>query len=201
MPLEEKHEGLVLRSIDYKDRQKIITLFTPTRGLISLIVKNITRKKSHLLTLTSPFTQAEYHFSIRRSELYTYCDGTPINTHLNLRENLTHLKAAILLAKALLTSQLPNKPAPDLYLLLLTYLKYLPTFADPTSLTASFYLKLLKHDGHLSPSHREPPFTPNEWNELLPLLTTRNITTLRQITTSPDLHHQIETHFHKKIGS
>ncbi|NGX47132.1 MAG: DNA repair protein RecO [Chlamydiae bacterium] len=200
MPLEEKHEGLVLRSIDYKDRQKIITLFTPTRGLISLIVKGITRKKSHLLTLTSPFTKAEYHFSIRRSELYTFRDGTPLKTHHNLRQNLRHLQSATTLIKALLTSQLPGKPAPKLYNLTLTYLKHLPTFADPTSLTASFLLKLLKHDGHLSATHREPPFTSSEWEELLPLLSARTISSLQKHTTHPNLHQQIETLFHQKIS-
>ena len=109
MPSEEKHEGLVLRSLDYKDRQKIITLFTPTLGLISLIVKGITRKKTHLLTLTSPFTQGEYLFTIHRSDLYPFRDGTPLHTHHFLREQLSHIQAATTFAKALLSSQPPSK--------------------------------------------------------------------------------------------
>ncbi len=145
MPLEEKHEGLVVKSIDFKDRQKIITIFTPTRGLISLIVKGITRTRPHLLTLTSPFTQAEFHFSVRRSDLYLLRDGTPLETHHNLRENLTTLTAATSLLKALTGSQLPGKPAPALYQLTLAYLKHLPSFSTPTALTASYHMKLLKN--------------------------------------------------------
>lgn len=199
MPLEEKHEGLVLRSIDYKDRQKIITLYTPTRGLISLIVKNITRKKSHLLTLTSPFTKAEYHFLIGKSDLYTFCDGTPLATHNNLRENLSHLQSATTLLKALLSSQLPGKPAPALYVLALTYLKHLPSFTNPETLSASFLLKLLMHDGHLNPAHKENPFTQAEWDTLIPLLSARTLQPLRDLPPSPLLNQKIEIFFTQKI--
>lgn len=201
MPLEEKHEGVVLKSIDFRDRQKIITLFTPTRGLISLIVKGITAKKNHLLTLTSPFTVAEYHINIRRSELFTLVDGTPLQTNYALRANLGHLQSASLLVKALLTSQLPEKAAPDLYLLTITYLKALPQFTNSTPLTASYHLKLLKHDGHLDPASRHSPFTPSEWNELLPLLTTRSIAQLKELQITPELHLKVETYFHKKIAN
>lgn len=199
MPPPEKHEGLVLRALDYKDRQKIITLYTPTRGLMSLIVKGINRKKSHLLTLTSPFTRAEYHIQIGRSQLYTFLDGTPLTTHHDLRKALPHLNAATALAKALLTSQMPEKPSPALYLLTLNYLKNLPLFPNPSALTASYHLKLLKHDGHLSPDHPESPFTVDEWRSLLPLLNARSIPTLREQTITPKLLIKVETYFQKKM--
>ncbi|MDN3505876.1 MAG: DNA repair protein RecO [Simkaniaceae bacterium] len=199
MPSEETHEGLVLRSIDYKDRQKIITLYTPTRGLISLIVKGINRKKSHLLTLTSPFTKGEYHFQIGKSDLYTYRDGTPLSTHNNLRQNLSHLQAATTLLKALLTSQLPGKPAPDLYALTNLYLKHIPSFSNPENLTASFHLKILLHDGHLSPTHRQAPFTQTEWETLLPLLSSRTLQPLRDLPPAPLLNQKIETFFQQTL--
>lgn len=200
MPSEETHEGIVLRSIDFKDRQKIITLYTPARGLISLIVKGINRKKSHLLTLTSPFTVAEYHFSIRRSELYNFVDGTPLFTNQSLRGHLPQLLGASTFAKALLASQLPGKPSSRLYQLTLAYLKYLPLFEDPAPLTSSYHLKLLKHDGHLNPSHPEIPFTHSEWEAMLPLLHARSIKQL-EIAIPLELHHKIEKYFYKKIES
>lgn len=199
MPSEEKDEGLVLRSIDYKDRQKIITLFTPSRGLISLIVKNINRTKSHLLTLTSPFTHGEYHFRVSRSDLYTFQDGTPLNTHNNIRLNLAHISAATDLAKALLSSQLQGKPAPDLYTLTLTYLRHLPTFQDPLPLTTSYLLKLLKHEGHLAIDHKPPTFTTPEWTTLLTLTNTRSIQELKATPVSETLHRKTQNLFKEKI--
>lgn len=223
MSSDEKHEGLVLRSIDYKDQQKIITLFTPTRGLISLIVKGINRKRAHLLTLTSPLTQAEYHFTIRRSDLYSFQDGTPINTHNNLRNNLRHLQTAVGFAEVLLASQFPGKPSPALYQLVLTYLKHLPSFADPSALKASFLLKLLKHDGHLSLtdhcSHCDSPsayyshgesfcrthspsygtlLSTQEWATLFTLTEARTIPQLQELIVEPGLMQKIEKFFKEK---
>lgn len=224
MRSEEHQEGIVLRSLDFKDREKIITVFTANRGLISLIVKGITKKRSHLLTLTSPFTQADYHYLIGRSSLYSFKEATPLNTHHYLREKLSHIQAATTFASALLSSQMPGKPAPHLYALTLSYLKQLPQFDTPSSLTASFLLKLLKHDGHLSlkngcTSCGEPPthlhvgepfcrtHTPayahllsqTEWDTLQVLAEARSFAPLKEIQVSPSLHQMIELIFKEKI--
>lgn len=224
MMVEEQQEGIVLRSIDFKEREKIITIFTPLRGLISLIVKRITRKQSHLLTLTTPFTQADYHYLIGRSTLYSFRDANILNTHLFLRENLSHIQAATTFAHALLSSQMPGKPAPHLYALILSYLKQLPQFTNPRNLTSSFLLKLLKHDGHLSlkngctncgqpptylhlsePFCKEhaPPYghslTPLEWKTLQTLTEVRNFAPLKELEVPESLYQLIEQMFKEKI--
>lgn len=218
MNQDATEEGLVLRSLDYRDHQKIITLFTKTRGVISLIVKGISQKKSHLLSLTSPFTHGEYCFSIGRSDLYQFKEGHPLTTHLALRSNLKHLQAASAMIHALLASQLPGKPAPKLYALTLTYLGKLSQSKDTASLTSSFLLKLLKHEGHLALSphcvhcqrpathlcHGEPhcpahlpgkgyPFTKGEWEALMVLTETRSIKTLEETVVSLALQEKITT--------
>ena len=87
---EEKTEGIVLRSQDYKERHRIITLFTPL-GLISLIVKGISRKNSHLLTLTTPFSHGEYIYRQGRSDLFRFHDGAVLDDHFDLRQSLRFL--------------------------------------------------------------------------------------------------------------
>lgn len=225
MSIEETQEGLVLRNLDYEERKRIITLFTPEKGLISLIVKNITRKKTHLLVLTAPLTHAEFTYSIRRSDLYTFYDGSVLNAHYPLRDKLSSIETAITFIKALLKTQLPGKQAPLLFHLTLTYLKYLPTFENPAPLLASFLLKLLKHEGHLSlkniccycekPSTHlylgEPLcsshapihahfFDIEEW-ELLNILTNaREISLLKDTRITPTLEQKIRKHFEEKIS-
>lgn len=54
------------------------------------------------------------------------------------------------LLQAVLGSQLPGKPSPQLYALLLIYLKKIPQTAYPWVLAASFRLKLLMHEGLIS---------------------------------------------------
>lgn len=143
--------GLVLRSIDYRDRQKIVTLFTP-EGLFSFIIKGLNPKKPQLLQLTTPLTLAEYELKETRGELYRFVDGTPHTSHPSLRSSYATLEAGLTIAGHLLSTQLPGKPAPALYQLTLSYLANLPR--DPATLLASFRIKLLKHEGllNLSPN-------------------------------------------------
>jgi hypothetical protein len=143
---EEKTEGIVLRSQEYKERQRIVTLFTP-QGVLSLIVKGVSPKQSHLLALTTPFSHGEYHFLRGRSELMRFQDGTVLNEHLVLRENLEWLRTAGALSQAIMRSQMPGKAAPQLFELYKAYHGHVCRVKQPQALLASFYIKLLKHEG------------------------------------------------------
>jgi DNA repair protein RecO (recombination protein O) len=221
---EEKIEGIVLRSQDYQERHRIITLFSP-QGLISLIVKSISRKNARLLALTTPFSHGEYICRQGRSELLSFHDGTLLNDHLALRESLKALQAAGALAHAILTSQMPGKPAPALFALYRSYHKQVPSFDDPAPLLASFYLKLLKHEGLLSSStccsncgestarflhhgesycanHADPSamaFSPSEWETLLFLDDAHQFSALRTLSLPPSLLQKIQTLFLSRL--
>lgn len=222
---EEKTEGIVLRSFDYQEHERIITLFTAQMGLITLIVKGINKKNSHLFTLTTPFCLGEYVFTRGRSDLYKYLDGTYLD-YLPLRENLIHLRAAIAITKALCNSQLPGKAAPKLYALTMTYLRQIPLFTDPAPLIASYHLKLLKHDGltHLripcshcaqesshihkgeslcyrhAVSNESFFFTKDEWEILMGLQDTRQFKDLQLLPVGPLLQEKIENYFLNRIN-
>ena len=221
---EEKTEGIVLRSQDYNERHRIITLFSPL-GLISLIVKNISRKNARLLILTTPFSHGEYLYSQGRSDLFKYHDGSLLDDHLGLRQNLKSLQAAGALANAILTSQMAGKPAPALFTLYKSYHKQVCSFDDPAPLVASFTLKLLKHEGLLSLSsdcakceiisahflhqgesfcsqHAESDamaFSSSEWEMLLALESARQFSDLRKCCISAPLEQKIQALFQSRI--
>jgi DNA repair protein RecO (recombination protein O) len=134
---EEKTEGIVLRSQDYKEHHRIITLFSPL-GLINLIVKGISRKNTRLLMLTTPFSHGEYIYRQGRSDLLNFHDGTVLNDHLILRQSLKSLQTAGTLANAILTSQMNGKPAPVLFTLYKSYHRQACRFDDPMPLLGSF---------------------------------------------------------------
>ncbi len=221
---EEKTEGIVLRSQDYKERQRIITLFTP-QGLISLIIRNISRKNTRLLSLTTPFCNGEYHFRRGRTDLMSFHDGTVLNDHLCLRHSLKSLQVAGSLANAILSSQMAGKPSPALFMLYKSYHKQVPHFKDPEVLLASFYLKLLKYEGLLTISehcstcessplilhegesfctkHDTPNgfhFTPPEWNLLLALDGSLQFSSLHDLTLPPSFSQKIQALFLSRIS-
>jgi DNA repair protein RecO (recombination protein O) len=221
---EKKTEGIVLRSQEFKEHHRIITLFSP-QGLISLIVKSVSRKNTRLLALTTPFSYGEFIYHQGRSELFRLHDGTVFDAHLILRQSLKSLQTAGALANAILSSQMAGKPAPALFLLYKSYHKQVPCFDDPAPLLASFYLKLLKHEGLLSisphctscagtpanllhngesicsqhPIEHAMHFSSSEWETLLSLDGAQQFSALRTLSLSPFFSEKINTLFHSRL--
>jgi DNA repair protein RecO (recombination protein O) len=217
---EERSEGIVLRSVPFKEKERILTLFTPHFGLISLIVKSLNTKSSHLLSLTTPFSQGEFIYKKGRSDLYQFQDGDLHFDHLALRNSLAHLQTAGAIAQAILSSQLPGKPSSALYTLFAAYLRQIPFFTCPHTLASSFYLKMLKHDGILTlqnicmhcaqpaagiykgesicPIHKGLGavfFSSMEWPLLLELQNSRSMDSLKKLCVSSELAQTIRKYF------
>ena len=89
---EEKTEGIVLKAIPFKENDRILSLFTPDRGVMSLYVRGLSKKKPALVNLTTPLCRAEYHFRKGRSDLYRFIDGTILDLHLPMRRSYHHLE-------------------------------------------------------------------------------------------------------------
>ncbi len=193
-------EGIPLRTLEYKEKERICTLYTEELGLISIILKDLSSKKAHLLLASTPFCIADYHTLKGRSDIYLVQDIT-IQNHLpSLKKSFAHLSAASQIALLLLSSQLPEKRSPQLYQLFKSFLLQLGAFEDPTLAVASFTLKLLLHEGVLS--LREPPelFTLEEWHTLLPFALAKRFSQLPTAPLSPLLQSKLSTFVLQEIG-
>jgi DNA repair protein RecO len=150
---EEKQTGILLQTLLYGERDFIIKLFTKERGLLTCFAK----KRSSSANLFIPFSEGEWLYRRGRSSLFSLMEASLLQAHLNLRVNLQALMAAGKIAELLLSSQLPEKPSPVLYELLRSYISALNVLKEDSfshTLTASFYLKYLRHEGHLGFSSR-----------------------------------------------
>lgn len=147
---DAKTEGIVLKTVPFKENDRILSLFTPDYGVISLYVRGLSKKNTALINLTTPLCRAEYLFRKKRSDLYHFIDGSIIDLHLPLRRSYHHLASAGKMVQAISKSQMPGKSGKRLYQLLSAYLKKLPETSFPETFWASFALKLLKHEGLLS---------------------------------------------------
>ena len=56
----QKCEGIVLRTTDYGETNKIITLFTREWGKIGVMAKGAKKPKSRLAAITQPLTYGYY---------------------------------------------------------------------------------------------------------------------------------------------
>jgi len=144
-----KTEGLILRSIPFKDYDQILTLYTPGHGLISAIVKAARSQKRGLSSAISPLNRVDLVFKKGKQELHSCRELSVLNHHLFLREKSDSIRVACEFAQAIRTSQLPEKPSPELYTLLIKMIERIPDSKSLSSLLTAFRLKVVRHDGLL----------------------------------------------------
>lgn len=145
-----RSEGVILETINFQDYDQIITVFTLEEGLIKLIVKNANSFRAKKGAVLAPLTKAEFIYKKGKSNIWKCQEVSLIKTHLELRQNLAWLEAGCGLMRAILSSQMEHKPAPDLYRLLTSYLAKAHEI-QPEALLSSFILKILRHEGLFVP--------------------------------------------------
>lgn len=139
-------EGIILRVIPYRDYDQIITLFTE-EGLLKILFKGSLSKRRGVQGITMPLTKVQLVYREKEGEIYSCLEMSLIDTFSSLRKELIHLEVACELLQILFQTQLVGKAAPKLYALLCFYLDKIPKVQHPKILSASFRLKLLRHDG------------------------------------------------------
>ena len=140
-------QAVVLSSFNYRDYDRIVTLYTSEYGLIKLIVHGANRPKSNRLIFCQPFTLLELTFFKKQGDIHQFREGKILNPNLNLRDSFEALEAASQLLDVTSKSQMPEEPSSQLFLLLTTYLKKVPEFKNPYILSSSYVLKTLLLQG------------------------------------------------------
>ena len=80
-------EGIVIRSMDYGEGNKIITLCTENGGKVGVLVRGAKKPKSRHAALVQLFTYGQYVF-FRNTGLGTLNAGEIVESHHELREDL-----------------------------------------------------------------------------------------------------------------
>lgn len=191
-------EGVIIRGIPFKDYDCILSLFTPNDGLIKLFVKGAYHSKNGKGSLIAPLSQIEAVYTKKQSELLNCYEIAMVNPHHHVRQNLSMLEAACEMLKAIESTQLPAKAAPDLYRLFLIYLKKLPEASDPTCISSSFHLKTLSHEGLLA-SNALFKMAAEERELIEVLALCRDFSLLSKLTIDPALASQVKQLFHQSL--
>lgn len=214
--MEEKSRGILLASIPYLGKKRILKVFTAESGLISLITHS-----SQKAPFTAPFCAAEWVYRKSEKEIFPLLDATLLDPFSDLRQSYEIVSAAGSMANDLLRFQLPAKSSHILYDLLFAYFKRLATSSNLFSLTGSFRLKLLLQDGlfSLSPCtvcegesltllqgesrcllHGSGgiSFTPEEWKILIVLTYGRQFSHIESIDVSGNFSEKIRNLFEER---
>ena len=217
--LEERAPGLLLQAIPYLGQKKILKVFTPHLGVISLITKK--KQESALLT---PFCLAEWVYRKGRNDLYLLLDGSISEGLLGLRKTYETLSSAGLIAKDLIHRQMPGAFSAELFALTSLIFQKMGSFEHPEVLVALFRLKWLQHEGLLSLSncslceleaislhegesycalHGKNArwlFTKEEWAQLRELYTARTFSHLKNLKPLASLYPKIGLLFEERVA-
>ncbi|MBO7743831.1 DNA repair protein RecO [Paenibacillus sp. MWE-103] len=145
--MQYRVEGIVIRSTDYGEGNKIVTLLTNTNGKAGVVVRGAKKLKSRHGSLSQLFTHGEYLF-FRSSGLGTLTHGEIIESHHVLREQLD-LAAYASYAAELVDRALQEEDAGAfMFEQLKACLGSLAEGKDPLVTTQLFEMKILQAAGY-----------------------------------------------------
>lgn len=140
-----KTEAVVLRSIRYAEADRIVHLYSRSRGRLSAIAKGSRRPKSRFGGRLEPFFRLDLVLHEGRGDLCTVTGASTVSGHAHLRADGPAIGAAARACDSvlrLLGSEESNEPAYNLLCNYLTLLDDDPGRAASRGLGLSFRLKL-----------------------------------------------------------
>lgn len=91
--MELKTEAVVLQAIDYKDDDKLLTLFSPTMGKITANIRGVKKPKAKLAFASQPLCFCEYVLA-QKGGRYTVTSAYLHESFFALREDITRFFSA-----------------------------------------------------------------------------------------------------------
>lgn len=142
-------QAIVLRAVNYRENDRMLTLLAPGAGLISAISRGCRKPKSALMACSEWFVCGTYELvEVNRRKIVTGCDIQ--DSFYPLREDVERLACAGFMASVCEQLAQPGQDARPLYALLMQGLYYLSYTGDcnPFATTTAFLLKAIDQGGY-----------------------------------------------------
>jgi len=147
--LLEHVEGIVIRSIDYGEGHRILSLLTDRMGKISVMARGAKKVKSRLAAVTQPFTYGEYVIYFGSGQMGTLNQGESIQPHRALREDLHKTAYSAYLAELVERLTPEREPNGSLFAQVKAALAAIEEDKDPAIVLAVMEMKMLALSGYL----------------------------------------------------
>lgn len=138
----QKCEGIVIRTNDYGESNKIVTIFTREWGKVGVMARGAKKPSSRLASITQPFTYG--HFMIQKSSgLGSLQQGETISSMRGIREDIFLTAYASYIVELTDKSTEDRKPNTFLFEMLYQTLNFINEGVDLDVLIFIFELKML----------------------------------------------------------
>lgn len=106
-------EGIVIKSRDYGETNKILTIFTKQLGLLTALSRGANKPKSRLSSLSQVFIQGDFLIYVSKG-LSTIQQGQIVESYRHIREDIIKTAYAAYIVE--LTDKIVEQRQPDLFL-------------------------------------------------------------------------------------
>lgn len=138
----ESSLGIVLRSADYKEYDRMLTVFTQDYGKVSAIARSSRKQGGALLASSQVFSCSEFSFYVSKGRT-SVTSGTIKNTFFNLRKDVPALSAAAVICDVCEKTVMEDEPNRRMFSLLASSLFCLDNGKSPASVFVFFVFKAL----------------------------------------------------------
>ncbi len=164
---QTENTAIVLRRVNYRDNDRMVTLLSPSRGRIDAVIRNCRKPKSHNLNAAELFALGDYMI-VETGGRMTVTSVRLIETFWPLRNDYDRLTCAAWLLSLAEAAAEPEQEQQELFMLLLHTLSRLAFSDQPWQpLLSGFLLHFsacqgfkprLNHCVHCGKRAEEPPF-------------------------------------------
>lgn len=135
--------GMVVRCVNYRDYDRILTLVSPERGKLTVCARNVRRPASKRQPAAQMFCYGEFELTQNREQSTLSACHIEDNFY-NLSSNLDALSHATYMVNACEEAFLPNEPNQALFALLTSCVSYLSYSDIPAKqITIVFLIQLM----------------------------------------------------------
>lgn len=143
-----KVNGIVLRYSDYKENDRMLTLFTRENGRVEVIARASRRAKSPLLSATQPFAYGEFVL-FKNQDRYSVNSCDIKEMFYNISEDVDRFAAGAYMLSLINDTIQLEEPNEELFSLLYHSLSFLAySKCNHIDLTICFLVKLLDISGY-----------------------------------------------------
>ena len=126
--IQTENTAIVLRHVNYRDNDRMVTLLSPSRGRIDALIRSCRKPKSHNLNAGELFALGDYML-FESGNRATVTSVKLIETFYPLRSDYTRLTCGIYLLNLAEAAAEPEQEQQELFMLLVHTLSRL-TFSD-----------------------------------------------------------------------
>lgn len=143
--MDTKVKGIVIKTSEYKEADKLASIFTLEQGKIFVKFAGVKKDKAKLKSIAQPFVLAEFNISTKGKN-NTITSANLIDDFSSLLNNYKKMMCGYIILD-IIKSILPSeKSEPDLFLILLACLKNIEQ-NDEYIYTIDFILKFIEFSG------------------------------------------------------